>query len=318
MQTYIIRRLISSVVVLIIITMAVFFAMRILPGDPVYMIMSQGQMTNATIEEINALRHEYGLDKPIIVQYFNWMGNLFHGDLGTSITQRIPVSGIVAKGVPITLNMGIPAFIISVLIGVPAGIICAIRWGKWLDTLVTILANIGITIPVFLLGIILIYVFSLNLGWLPVQGYTSPFTDLVKNIKQLIMPVFCLSIFPISSITRQARSSMMEIMRQDYVRTAWSKGLRERTVVIKHAMKNSLIPVITLSGVSLSYIIGGSVFVEIIYNIQGVGRLLVNAVFAHDYPVVQGFILILSVMILMINLIVDVSYGWLDPRIRYS
>lgn len=318
MQTYIIRRLILAIIVFVLVTLAVFLAMRLLPGDPIYMLITPDQMTSVTLQQIEHMRHEFGLDKPIMVQYFDWIADITHGDLGKSIIQKRPVIDIMAKCVPITLNIGLLAFIISLLIGIPAGIICAIRWGRWMDTVLTVLANIGITIPVFWLGIILIYMFSLNLDWLPVQGYTSPFEDIVKNIRQLIMPVFCLSIFPISSTARQTRSSMLEVMRQDYIRTAWSKGLKERIVVMKHALKNGLIPVVTLSGMSLSFIIGGSVFVEIVYNIQGVGRLLVNAVFAHDYPLVQGFILVISIMILIINIIVDISYGWLDPRIRYG
>jgi peptide/nickel transport system permease protein len=176
----------------------------------------------------------------------------------------------------------------------------------------------GITIPIFWLGTMLIYLFSLQFHWLPVQGYTSPFTDLVKNIRQIIMPVFCLAIFPISSITRQTRSSMLEVLRQDYIRTAWSKGLKERLVVTRHALKNGLIPVVTLSGMGLSMILGGSVLIETVFNIQGVGQTLVNAVFAHDYPVVQGFIFFVAIAVLFVNFAVDISYGWLDPRIRYG
>ncbi len=210
------------------------------------------------------------------------------------------------------------ALFISIIIGIPAGVICAVRRGKWIDTVVTVLANIGITVPVFWLGVMLVYLFSLQLHWLPVQGYTSPFQDLGKSVRQLIMPIFCLSIFPIASITRQTRSSMLEVMRQDYIRTAWSKGLKERIIVSKHALKNALIPVVTLLGMSLSHIIGGSVIIETVFNIPGMGRMAVNAVFAHDYPVVQGFIFLIAVLIVTVNLIVDISYGWLDPRIRYS
>jgi peptide/nickel transport system permease protein len=162
------------------------------------------------------------------------------------------------------------------------------------------------------------YLFSLKLGWLPVQGYTSPFEDLVKNIRQMVMPVFCLSIFPVASLARQTRSSMLEVMRQDYIRTAWSKGLKEGAIIFNHALKNGLIPVITLAGISLSHIIGGSVFIETVFNIRGLGLVLVNAVFAHDYTVVQGFVLFIAIAILFINLAVDISYAWLDPRIRYT
>jgi peptide/nickel transport system permease protein len=275
-------------------------------------------MTDISEEEIEAARHEYGLDRPLMVQYFDWLGGVIRGDLGTSLLQRHPVTYMLSHGVPITLNLGLLAFIISLIVGIPAGVICAIRRGRWLDTVVTILANIGITVPTFWLGIMLIYFFALKLGWLPVQGYVSPFTDLGQNIKLIIMPVFCLAIFPISAVARQTRSSMLEVIRQDYIRTAWSKGLKERAVITRHALKNGLIPVVTLSGVSLSQIVGGSVLIEIVFNITGVGRLLVSAVFAYDYTLVQGCVLFVAIAILFINFIVDISYAWLDPRIRYE
>jgi len=318
MVSFIVRRILLALVVLILVTLIVFMAMRILPGDPIYMIMTSGEMTNATLQEIDAVRHEFGLDKPLFVQYIDWLGGLVYGELGTSIVQREPVVKEIFRRIPITLNLSLVALFISIIIGIPAGVICAVRRGKWIDTLVTVLANIGITVPVFWLGVMLVYLFSLQLHWLPVQGYTSPFQDLGKSVRQLIMPIFCLSIFPIASMARQTRSSMLEVMRQDYIRTAWSKGLKERIIVSRHALKNALIPVVTLLGMSLSHIIGGSVIIETVFNISGMGRMAVNAVFAHDYPVVQGFIFLIAVMIITVNLIVDISYGWLDPRIRYS
>jgi len=304
--------------VLIIVTLVVFLAMRMLPGDPIYMVLSSGEISNITEEQIQAARHEFGLDKPLMVQYFNWVGGIFHGDFGTSIMLRRSPASMIMQGVPITLNLSILAFIISLIVGIPAGVICAIRRGSWIDTAVTVFCNIGITVPIFWLGTMLIYLFSLEWHVLPVQGYTSPFIDLAKNIRQIIMPVLCLSIFPIASTARQTRSSMLEVMRQDYVRTAWSKGLKERAVVINHALKNGLIPVVTLSGMGLGIIIGGSVLIETVFNIQGVGQMLVTAVNSHDYPVVQGFILFIAVVVLFINLLVDISYAWLDPRIRYG
>jgi peptide/nickel transport system permease protein len=316
--TYIVRRIIQAIFVLIIVTLLVFMAMRLLPGDPIYMYLSAGEMSNVTEEQIQEVRHEFGLDKPLMVQYFNWIVGILHGDFGTSILQHRSPLELISMALPVTLNLSLISFVLSLALGIPAGIICAIRRGTWIDTVVTIFANIGITVPIFWLGTMLIYLFALQVHWLPVQGYTSPFTDLPMNIRQIIMPVFCLSIFPISSIARQTRSSMLEVMRQDYVRTAWSKGLRERGVVIKHALKNSLIPVITLSGLGLSIILGGSVLIETVFNIQGMGQVMINAVNSHDYPVVQGFIFIVAVIVLFINFVVDISYGWLDPRIRYE
>jgi peptide/nickel transport system permease protein len=264
------------------------------------------------------MRHQYGLDKSMIVQYFDWLGGVFHGDFGRSILNHVPVADEIFRRVPITLNIGLPAFILGIIFGVPAGIICAIRRGKSIDTLVTTLSNIGITIPVFWLGFLLIYIFGLQLKWLPVQGYTSPFDNLWLNIKQLILPVICLAVFPVASTSRQTRSSMLDVMKNDYIRTAWSKGLKENVIILRHAVKNSLIPVVTLSGMGLSMIIGGSVIDETVFNIPGMGRLAVQAVFSQDYPYVQAVVLFVAVVVLLANLITDIAYGWLDPRIRYG
>jgi len=318
MTTYIIRRLIQSVFILLIVTLLVFLTMHILPGDPILIFISSGTLKNTSMEEIEALRHQFGLDRPLMVQYFSWLAGTFRGDFGTSITLREPVIKEIARRLPITFQLSALALIVSTIIGIPAGVICAVRRGKWVDTVVTILANAGITIPEFWLGIMLIYLFALKLGWLPVQGFTWLFVDFWKSVKQMIMPVFCLSIFSISSITRQTRSSMLEVMRQDYIRTAWAKGLKERLVIMKHGIKNGLIPIVTLLGMSFSFIVGGSVLIENVYNIPGMSRLVVNAVFVQDYPVVQGFVLLIATIILLTNLMVDISYGWLDPRIRYG
>jgi peptide/nickel transport system permease protein len=318
MTTYIIRRLILAIIVILIVSLMVFFAMRLLPGDPIRMVASQAEQKEFTEEEIADLRHEFGLDRPLAVQYLSWIKGVLHGDLGTSIMQRIPVTTEIFRRIPITLHIGLTAYIIGILLGIPAGILCAVRRGKLIDSIVTALANIGITIPAFWLGVMLIYLVGLRLGWLPVLGYTSPFDDLGMSTKQLIMPVFCLMLYPLASNTRQTRSSMLEVMRQDYIRTAWSKGLRERSIIIRHALKNGLIPVITLSGIGLSMIIGGSVIVETVFNIPGMGRLAITAIQNQDYPYVQGIILIVASIVMLVNFLVDLAYGWLDPRIRYS
>jgi peptide/nickel transport system permease protein len=318
MTAFLIRRLIQSAVTLILITLMVFLAMRLLPGDPIFMVLNSNEITKINEEELQAIRHELGLDKPIMLQYFDLIAGITRGDFGKSIFQSFSPLKIIGDALPITLILSVLAFLISLIIGIPAGIICAIRRGMWIDTVVTILANIGITVPIFWLGTMLIYVFALKAHWLPVQGYTSPFDNLVMHVRQIIMPVFCLAIFPISANSRQTRSCMLEVMSQDYIRTAWSKGLKERIVVMKHALKNSLIPVITLSGLGFSYILGGSVLIETVFNIPGMGRQLINSVFAQDYPVVQCFILIIATFVLFINLVVDISYGWIDPRIKYE
>jgi peptide/nickel transport system permease protein len=231
---------------------------------------------------------------------------------------RQSVSYLFSKRVPITIYLGFLAFIISSILGVTFGTICAIRRGKKSDAVITVLANIGITIPSFWVGILLIYLFSLKLGWLPTSGFTSPFQDFGLSLRKVLMPVFCLSLFSIASLTRQARSSVLEVVAQDYVRTAWAKGLKERIIITKHVVKNAMIPVITILGVQVSLIFGGSVLIEQIFNIPGMGRLLTEAVFGHDYQVVQGGVLVIALIVVLTNLVVDISYGWFDPRIRYG
>jgi len=317
---YIIRRLLIGVIVLILVTLIVFFAMRLLPGDPLAIFLGQQAGTGImTLEQLEILRHEYGLDKPIIVQYFDWLGGVLRGDLGTSIYYREDVGKLMAQRFPITLHLGLLAFVLANVLGIIMGLFAAIRRATWVDTLVTSLANIGITIPVFWLGILMVYLFGLKLRWIiPFVGYTSPFDDFWQSTKQLIMPVTCLAITGLAFTARQMRSAMLEVIRQDYIRTAWSKGLRERVVVMKHALKNSLIPVITLMGIGLGMVFGGSVLVETVFAIPGIGRLLVSSVFAQDYQVVQSGTLVLALIVILANLIVDISYAWLDPRIRYG
>lgn len=318
MTTYILRRLILAVIVLFLVSVFVFLAMRLLPGDPVLMYMSASSVQEVTEEQLNLVRHQYGLDKTLPQQYVDWITGVFRGNLGKSILNKSPVLDEILRRLPITLHIGILAFIVATIIGIPAGVLCAVRRGGWLDNLVTTLANMGITVPVFWLGVILIYVFALYFKWLPVMGYTSPFSDFWMNTKQLIMPVFCLAVGPLAGNARQARSSMLEVIGKDYIRTAWSKGLRERRIIIKHALKNGLLPVVTLSGMGVGGILGGAVLIEQVFNIPGMGRLAVTSVMNQDYPYVQAITLIMAVSIVLSNLLVDISYGWLDPRVHYD
>jgi len=319
MTAYIIRRLIQGFFILIIMSLIVFFAMRLLPGDPLVIFMGQQASSGAMSEaQMASLRHEYGLDKPIMIQYVNWVGGIFRGNLGTSIYYHEDIGKLLGERFPITLHLGVAAFVVANVFGILLGVFAGIRRGTWIDTVSTTVANIGITVPVFWLGILLIYFLGLKLGWLPIYGYTSPFKDFWMSTKQAIMPVFCLAITGMAYTARQTRSAMLEVIRQDYIRTAWSKGLRERTIIIKHALKNSLIPVITLMGIGLGMVFGGAVLVETVFAIPGIGRLLVTSVFAQDYVVVQSGTLVIATIIVLSNLIVDISYGWLDPRIRYN
>jgi len=317
--TYIIRRLLMALVVLIFVTLIVFFVMRLLPGDPLIIYVGQNSQLQAMPEEqIEELRHHYGLDKPLFEQYFRWIGGITHGDFGESIYYHEKVGKLLVERFPKTIYIGAVSLIFGAITGILVGLWAGVKRGKWPDRIVTPLTYIGITIPVFWLGILMIYFFGLILHWLPTSGYTSPFTDFVLSTRQLVMPVFCLSLFSIAANARQMRSSMLETISQDYIRTAWSKGLTERRVIIKHALKNSLIPVITLIGLGVGMIFGGSVLIETVFAIPGVGRLMVSSIFGQDYVVVQGITFVISVSILLINLLVDLSYGWFDPRIRYG
>jgi peptide/nickel transport system permease protein len=319
MTTYVIRRLIIAVFVLVIVTLIVFFVMRLLPGDPLVIFMGRSAgISGMSPEQLEYLRVQYGLDKPLMVQYVTWLTGIFRGDLGKSIYYHEDVGALLRDRFPVTLHLGLSAYILSSIGGIVLGGLAAIRRGTWIDTLTTALANIGITIPVFWLGYMMILLFGLKLHWLPIAGYTPPQEDLWLSTKQAIMPVICLAITGLAYIARQMRSSMLEVIRQDYIRTAWSKGLSERVVINKHALKNSLIPVITLLGIGIGMVFGGSVLVETVFAIPGIGRLLVTSVFAQDYVVVQSGTLIIATIIILSNLLVDIGYGWLDPRIRYG
>lgn len=319
MTAYIIRRLLQGLVVIIIVSIVVFFAVRLLPGDPVYLYMSASELSSASPEKVEQIREEFGLDDNMIVQYGHWVAGLVtRGDLGQPIFFRESVGTLIAKRLPTTLYLGFIAFVISSLIGISAGVLSALRRGKWVDTVLTVLANLGITLPVFWLAIVLMYIFGLKLGWFPIGGFTWPHEDFVLSIRQSVMPVFCLMLFGIAADMRQSRSSMLEVIHQDYVRTAWSKGLSESQVTRRHVLKNGIIPVVTLKGMGFAYIVGGSVFVETVFNINGIGRLAAQAVKLQDYVIVQAICLLTALVVVVTNLIVDISYGLLDPRVRYE
>jgi peptide/nickel transport system permease protein len=319
MVTYIIRRLLWGLVVIVLVSLIVFFSVRLLPGDPVLIFVSQ-QAGGGTVtaEQLDSLRHEYGLDKPVPIQYLNWVKGVLTGNLGESISARTNVGTLLMQRFPPTLYLGLLAIVVSTVFGVFFGLMAAIRRGTWIDSVVTFLSYIGLTIPVFLLALLLIYVLGLKLHWLPMVGYTSPFKNFWFSTKQAIMPVICLAVVPLAMTARQMRSSVLEVNNMDYIRTAWSKGLRERVVVTRHILKNSLLPVVTMVGISVGLVFGGAVIIENMFAIPGVGRLLVSSVFAQDYVVIQGGTLVIATIIIIVNLIVDISYGWLDPRIRYE
>jgi peptide/nickel transport system permease protein len=296
------------------VTILSFSILHIIPGDPAAIMLG----AEASQEQIDTLRHELLLDQPLASQYWHWLSQVFTGDFGKSLKYGEPVRKIIAERIPVTLNLSIIALILSVILGITAGVICAVRRGGILDSAVTVLANLGIAVPAFWLAILGIYFFGLKLGWLPIQGYVSPFDDFWLSIRKSVMPVICLAIPSIAVLARQTRSSMLDVIRQDYIRTAWSKGLSERAIVMVHALKNALIPIVTLLGLQLRLVVGGSVVVETVFNIPGMGRLIVNSTFDKDFVTVQAVTLVIAIVVLFANLLVDISYGWLDPRIRYS
>jgi len=313
----IIRRLLQSLLTLLIVSIIIFLAVRFLPGDPILLMVYESDLVDLSDEQINELRKQFGLDKPIPLQYVDWLIGILHGDLGTSIFTRTPVADEIFRRLPITFQIGFSSIFFGSIIGIPMGVIAAVNRGKKLDQFVVTLTNLGITIPTFWLGLILMLLFSVNLGWLPVMGYTPLSEDFSMHIKQMIMPVFCLGIYPMAATARQTRSSMLEVLHQDYVRTARSKGLEENIIIIKHAMRNGLIPVITTIGLSVPVTVGGSAAIETVFAVPGMGRLLVTTVQSQDYAYVQGIILIIAAIVLVTNLLIDLAYGWIDPRIRY-
>jgi peptide/nickel transport system permease protein len=318
MTAYIIRRLMLGVIILLLVTLLVFLAMRLLPGDPLIIFISQSQVEIYSPEQLAELRHEYGLDRTLPMQYISWIGNILRGDMGKSINLGQDVGYLISAKLPITIYFGVMSFIVSAFFGIIFGVICALRRGKWIDSVVTVLANIGITLPAFWVGILLMYLFSLMLHWLPTSGYVSPTESLGQSLRAAIMPVICLSLFSVASLTRQTRSAMLEVVNQDYIRTAWSKGLPERVIISRHTIKNAMIPVITILGLQVGLVFGGSVLIETVFNIPGMGRLMAESLFSHDYQIVQAGTLVIAVVVVLSNLIVDISYGWFDPRIRYG
>lgn len=312
MLDFILNRLAQTLFVLILVSLIAFSIMQLLPGDPALVMLG----TDASPTQLDALRRELRLDQPLPLQYAYWLGNALQGNFGRSVAYHENVTELLATRLPITFHLGLVALLLSMLVGIPAGVVSAVRRGSLLDSIISIVSNIGMATPIFWLGILGIYLFALKLGWLPVQGYTSPLENLWQNTRQIIMPAICLALVPMASITRLTRSSMLEVIRQDYIRTARSKGLRETAVIARHALKNSLIPVVTLLGLQMRNLVGGSVLVEQVFNIPGMGSLLVGSVFNKDFVVVQGSIMVVALVVALANLAVDISYGFLDPRIK--
>ncbi len=313
MGRFILRRLLATLPVLLLVTAGVFALIHLTPGDPIDAMMAES--VDATVKA--TLRRELGLDQPIYIQYVAWMGRLLQGDLGRSIRNREPVIENVSRRIRPSLQLALLAMAISLLVAFPVGILSAVRRNTPVDGFGTMFALFGICMPNFLIALLLIFFFGVTLRWLPVSGYTDPLEDPVNGLRSLTLPAITLGLALAAVITRTLRSSLLEALSEDYIRTARAKGLPERTVIRRHALKNSLIPVVTLLGLQLGTLIGGAVITEYVFALPGVGRLVVDAVFARDYPLVQGVVLLIAIGFILSNLVVDLVYGWLDPRIRY-
>jgi peptide/nickel transport system permease protein len=314
MGEYVIRRLISMIPVLFIVSLISFGLLYVLPGDPAIAMLGE-EIGNA--ETYDSLRRELGLDQPIWVQYGRWAGRLVQGDLGTSIRTGEPVSSILLDRAPVSIYVGFAGMLVGIAIGLPAAIFSAVRPGSRLDISSTVLGLAGIAIPGFWLALILIYIFGVYLRWLPPSGYTPPGEDLGLSLKMLIMPAIVLGTSSAAVIMRQARSSLIEVMEQDYITVARAKGVLERRVIASHAMKNAMIPVFTIIGLQVGNLVSGAAIAETVFAIPGVGRAAVDAIFFRDYPVLQGAVLMLTLAVMLANLLTDLTYGYLDPRIRY-
>lgn len=300
--------------VVLLVSVVVFFIVHLTPGDPALVML--GEEVNP--QTLAALRHDLGLDLPIHIQYATWLSNVVHGDLGHSIRNHQPVLEAIIQRLPTTIELTIFALIISLCISIPTGIISATRRGSGSDLISTTLALLGVSMPNFFLAILLIFIFSLYLRWLPPIGFTPILEDPIANIKGMILPAITLGAATAAIVARLTRSSLLEVLSQEYVRTARAKGLDERTVIWRHALKNAMIPVITIVGLQVGALLGGAVITETIFVLPGIGRLAVDSIFSRDFPVLQGVVLFISLVFMFANLAVDVLYAFLDPRIHYG
>jgi peptide/nickel transport system permease protein len=314
MTEYLVKRLAQVVPTLIFVSMLIFGLQQLLPGDPAKILAGEEQDPSVVAH----LREKLHLDEPLPVRYAYWVGGVLKGDFGESIRTQQPVLDLVLQKLPVTIQLGTMAFVIALLIGIPTGIVAAVGRGTWWDNAANAVALWGISTPNFWLGILLILLFSVQLGWLPASGYVSPFEDLEANLASMIMPAFVLGNALAAVLMRHTRSAMLQVLSSDYVRTARAKGLSERAVVLKHALRNALIPSVTLLGLQIGAILEGAFIVESIFAWPGVGRLAVQSLGARDYPTVQAVVLLAVFVFLAANLLVDIAYAYLDPRISYT
>ena len=313
MFTYVIRRLLATIPVMAVVAVFVFFLLRLAPGDPAAIIAGE----DATLENINAIRAKLGLDRPVLEQFGLWLYGLTQGDFGTSIFSNLPVWRLMAQRLEPTVALTISTLLVAVCLAVPFGVIAAWKAHRWVDRVVMAFSVMGFALPGFVVGYVLIFVFAVKLGWLPVQGYRPLSEGFLPFAESLVLPSLTLGVAYMALIARITRASMLEVLSQDYIRTANSKGLTNQRVLMLHALKNASVPIVTVIGIGIALLISGVVITETVFNIPGLGRLTVDALLKRDYPIVQGLIIVFAGAKVLVNLLIDLSYVFLDPRIRY-
>ena len=319
MQGYLVKRILLFIPTLLLVTLMVFSLMRLIPGDPAYLLLAgsdgEGQFTE---EQLQALRHELGTDRPLPVQYLTWIWGLLRWDFGTSLYYDTPISEDISSKLPITLELTFLALLFAFVVAVPLGVLSAVRQDSIADYISRLIAIAGIAMPTFWTGILVIYFLVKWFNWLPPLDFTHIWENPWTNVQQLAFPALALGFYNMALIARVTRSSMLEVFREDYIRTARSKGLRELAVISRHALKNAFLPVLTISGWQIGRLIAGTVVIETIFLVPGMGRLLIDSIFHRDYTMIQSIVMVIAFLVLAINLIVDLLYGWIDPRIRYE
>jgi peptide/nickel transport system permease protein len=313
MLGYLLRRILAAIPVMGVVAMVVFLLLRLTPGDPAAVLAGD----TATPAQLERIRASLGLNEPLYIQFITWIGKLLHGDLGVSLISNVPVLKLIGQRVEPSISLAVATIILSVLVAVPLGVIAAWKQGTWIDRFVMGLSVLGFSVPVFVIGYVLMQIFAIDHRWLPVQGYKSIFDGFGPFFQRLVLPTLSLSFIYVALIARMTRTSMLDVLGEDYVRTARAKGIGEIPVLFRHALRNAAVPVITVIGTGFALLISGVVVTESVFNIPGIGRLTVDAVLARDYPVIQAMILLTSLLYVTINLLIDVAYTLLDPRIRY-
>ena len=313
MLGYLIRRVLAAIPVMGVVALFVFLLLRLTPGDPAAILAGD----NATPEQLDRIRTSLGLNEPLYTQFFTWIGKLLHGDLGVSLISNVPVMTMISNRIEPTVSIALSTIVLAVLIAVPLGVIAAWKRGTWIDRFVMGLSVVGFSVPVFVIGYVLIQVFAIELRWLPVQGFRSLSKGFGPFLERIALPTLALSFIYVALIARMTRAAMLDVLDEDYVRTARAKGISESGVLLRHALRNAAVPVITVIGTGFALLISGVVVTETVFNLPGIGRLTVDAVLARDYPVIQAMILLTSGIYVAVNLLIDLSYTLLDPRIRY-